>query len=82
VARRVGFGACNRGPLRVPTELLDAFTRNLFRDGGATRLNDHPFDDLTSILKRAKELTVGTKGFSPKAEREAKRENDGRGNAA
>jgi hypothetical protein len=55
------------GRPELPPELLDAFTRNLFRDTGRSRVTEHPFDDLTSLFKRANEVTIGGKMLSLKA---------------
>jgi hypothetical protein len=65
------------GKGELPAELLGAYTRNLFRDTGASRVSEHPIDHLTSIMKRATEFEVG-KGFlsvkGPKRERRVKPE--------
>ncbi len=50
----------------LPDELLEAFTRNLFRDSGPTRENEHPYEHLTSIMKRATEFTLGKNLLSVK----------------
>ncbi len=43
----------------LPPELLDAFTRNLFRGTTTLAEAEHPFEQVTAMLKRAKELKVG-----------------------
>lgn len=52
----------------LPTELLEAYTRNLFRDVGATRLSEHPVDHLTAIMKRATEFQIGKGLFSVRSD--------------
>jgi hypothetical protein len=43
----------------LPSELLEAFTRNLFRGTTTLAEAEHPFEQVTAMLKRAKELKVG-----------------------
>lgn len=51
----------------LPSELLDAFTRNLFRDVGTSKESEHPLDSLLAISKRATEVNVGRGSFSLRA---------------
>ncbi len=43
----------------VPPELVAAFTRNLFRDGGPSRENEHPLEAITGAMKRVTSVTIG-----------------------
>lgn len=51
----------------LPPDLLAAYTRNLFRDGGQSKASDHPIDGLTGIAKRATQVEVTNKGVVFKA---------------
>lgn len=55
------------GKSELSPELLEAFTRNLFRDVGPSHESEHPFDGLTAIMRRATGVSIGQKGFSLRA---------------
>jgi hypothetical protein len=48
----------------LPAGLMDAYTKNLFRDVTISKVNEHPIDDLTGLLKRVRRIDFGRKGFS------------------
>ncbi|MFN7374017.1 MAG: hypothetical protein ACK54T_08210 [bacterium] len=48
----------------LPEELLTAVTANLFRDIGPSRPSDHPVDNLTSLLRRATDVSLSRNRFS------------------
>lgn len=50
--------------VELPEQLVDAFTRSLFNDTGPSRVTEHPFDELTGLMKRARRLSVGGDGFN------------------
>jgi hypothetical protein len=52
----------------LPSELVTAYSRNLFTDGKGSRVSEHPMDHMTSMLKRATEFQVGKNGFAVKSE--------------
>lgn len=57
------------GAGELPSDLLAAYTRNLFRDVGGSRVSEHPLDDLTALAKRATKVEIGKGVFSIEGER-------------
>jgi hypothetical protein len=48
----------------LPPDLVAAYTKNLFRDVVASRVSEHPMDDLGNIIKRATRVDIGKGVFS------------------
>jgi hypothetical protein len=63
----------------LPPELLEAFTQNLFRGSTPLAEAEHPFEQLTSLIKHAKELKIGKGELSLRAGKAKTRnaDNDG-----
>lgn len=51
----------------IPKDVIEAYTRNLFRDIGSSRMTEHPMDGISGLVKRATEITVGKGAFTVKA---------------
>lgn len=48
----------------MPPHLLEAFTRNMFRQLGQVRESEHPYDHVANLIKRATEVNIGRGVFS------------------
>ncbi|MCC6971831.1 MAG: hypothetical protein IT434_16585 [Phycisphaerales bacterium] len=50
----------------LPADLLAAYTRGLFLDASPSRPVDHPLDHMTSLMRRATEISFGKTGVRVK----------------
>lgn len=55
------------GQNEIPKEVIEAYTRNLFRDIDGSTTTEHPMDGLSGLMKRATEVNFGKGAFSLKA---------------
>jgi hypothetical protein len=70
LAELVSEWTSQNGQRELPKELLEAYTRNIFRASGPVRETEHPFEQITSLLRRAQELEFGKDRFVVKAKEE------------
>lgn len=61
------FAEQKQAGAELPPELLEAFTRNLFQGSTSLAEAEHPFEQLTSLVKRAKEIRIGKGELSLRA---------------
>jgi hypothetical protein len=47
------------GQPELPPEMMDSFTQNLFRGSAQLAEAEHPFEQVTGLIKRARKLEVG-----------------------
>ena len=47
------------GKGEIPKDVIDSFTFGLFRDASPSRVDAHPLEDITSLVKRATRIDIG-----------------------